>query len=212
MHPRKATAETAIGILFAIGSICFLIGPFPGYLHLVGSSADGITFFVGSIFFTSAALLQFVTTRLVGGAGIDWWAGGIQFVGTICFNVSTHAALQDALDTSQVDRLVWRPDVYGSICFLVSSWFAWYSASGAWGWRRRDSKEWRIAAWNLLGSIAFGVSAIAGYVVPETGDVLALGASNFTTSFGALCFLIGAVILIPRRERARPVAVGGAAQ
>ena len=61
----------------------------------------------------------------------------------------------------------------------------------------------------MLGSIAFGISAIAGYVVPSTGDVLALGASNFTTSLGALCFLIGAIILLPRssgRPQPAPVA------
>jgi len=200
VRPSKRSAATAIGILFAVGSVCFLVGPFPGYVQLVGSSADGMTFFVGSIFFTSAALLQFVTTRVAGGAGIDWWAGGIQFVGTICFNVSTHAALQEALDTAAIDRLVWRPDVYGSICFLVASYFAYFSASGSWGWRRRETEEWRIACWNLLGSVAFGVSAIAGYVVPSTGDVLALGAANFTTAFGALCFLIGAIKLTPRRR------------
>ena len=202
--PRAA--NTATGALFAIGSACFLVGPFPGYLQLVGSAADGITFFVGSIFFTSAALLQFVATRLVGGGRIDWWAGGIQLVGTICFNVSTHAALQDSLDTGQVDRLVWRPDVYGSICFLVASYLAYVSAAGARGWRRRDTAEWRIAVVNMLGSIAFGISAIAGYVVPKTGDVLALGAANFTTALGALFFLIGAILLLPRRSHREPAA------
>ena len=206
MHLSAKTANLAIGVLFAIGSTCFLVGPFPGYLQLVGSSTDGITFFVGSIFFTAAALLQFLTTRLVGGGRIDWWAGGIQFVGTLCFNVSTHTALQDSLDTSAVDRLVWRPDVYGSICFLVSSYLAYVSASGAYGWRRRDTKEWRIGVANLLGSIAFGVSAVAAYVIPSTGDVLALGAANFSTAIGALCFLLGAIILLPKASD-RAVAV-----
>ena len=50
---------------------------------------------------------------------------------------------------------------------------------------------------NLIGSIAFGVSAVAAYVIPSTGDVLALGASNFTTSLGAVCFLAGAILLLP---------------
>ena len=200
--PRVANA--AIATLFAIGSTCFLVGPFPGYMQLVGSPADGVTFFVGSLFFTAAALLQFTCTRLTGGGRIDWWAGGIQFIGTICFNLSTYAALQDSLDTDQVDRLVWRPDVYGSICFLVASYLAYISVADSRGWVRRDTNEWRIAAANMLGSIAFGISAIAGYVVPSTGDVLALGAANFTTSFGALCFLIGAIRLLPRRSGREP--------
>ena len=51
-----------IAILFAIGSTCFLVGPFPGYAALVGAEADALTFFVGSIFFTTAALLQCLET------------------------------------------------------------------------------------------------------------------------------------------------------
>ena len=50
---------------------------------------------------------------------------------------------------------------------------------------------------NLIGSIAFGFSAVASYVVPSTGDVLALGASNFSTALGAACFLTGAILLLP---------------
>jgi hypothetical protein len=34
-------------------------------------------------------------------------------------------------------------------------------------------------------------------VVPKTGDVLDLAAANVTTSLGALCFLIGALMLLP---------------
>jgi len=193
-------AETVIGALFAIGSTCFLVGPFPGYLQLVGSGADGMTFFVGSIFFTSAALAQFLTTRLTGGGMLDWWAGGIQLAGTLFFNVSTFEAMQDALGTKAADRLVWAPDVFGSICFLISSVLAYRLANGRlWGRRRRDEPT-RIAFVNLLGSIAFGVSAAAAFVVPSTGDVLDLAAANFTTAAGAGCFLAGALMLLPRRQ------------
>ena len=197
MSTGARRANTAIGILFAIGSFCFVIGPFPGYVQHVGSSADGITFFVGSIFFTSAALLQFLTTRLVGGGKADWWAGGIQFAGTLFFNISTWEAMQKALDTAATDRLVWQPDVYGSICFLVSSWIAYGAANGGYGRRIKRDTPATIAMVNLIGSIAFGVSAVAAYVIPSTGDVLALGASNFTTSLGAVCFLAGAILLLP---------------
>ena len=47
-------------MLFAIGSVCFLLGPLQGFVQLVGSAADGIVFFVGSLFFTSAALMQYL--------------------------------------------------------------------------------------------------------------------------------------------------------
>ena len=48
-----------------------------------------------------------------------------------------------------------------------------------------------------LGSIAFGVSALAAFQLPSSGSIWHLAASNFTTAFGALCFLIGAVLLLP---------------
>ena len=177
-----------IGVLFAIGSICFILGPAPGYAQLVGSAADGITFFVGSVFFTSAALLQLLdATR----PSAMWWAALIQFAGTLFFNLSTFAAMQDSLDTSQVNRLVWRPDLFGSICFLVSGAIAYRAVRG------RHTREWRIDAVNLLGCILFMIAAIAGYVVPETGDVLDLAAANLTTALGAVCFLIGALLTVP---------------
>ncbi len=43
---------------FAAGSTCFLVGPFPGYISLVGERADAITFFAGSILFTIGGALQ----------------------------------------------------------------------------------------------------------------------------------------------------------
>src|SRR5215467_11351473 len=91
-----------IGVLFAIGSTCFLVGPFPGFVELVGSAVDGAVFFVGSIFFTSAAGLQ-LRESIRGGGGIvqlrnvDWWASAVQFVGTLYFNVDTFRAMQVGL-------------------------------------------------------------------------------------------------------------------
>ena len=43
------TRERWMALCFALGSTCFLVGPFPGYVLLVGESADAVTFFVGSI-------------------------------------------------------------------------------------------------------------------------------------------------------------------
>jgi hypothetical protein len=42
---------------------------------------------------------------------------------------------------------------------------------------------------NLLGCIFFGISAVAGYVVPATGSMLDQAAANWNTSLGAACFL-----------------------
>jgi hypothetical protein len=178
-----------IGLLFALGSVCFLIGPAPGYIELVGSGADGVTFFVGSIFFTSASALQLAATPREQRA--DWWACVIQLAGTLFFNISTFDAMNDALDTAAENRLVWTPDVFGSICFLVASWLA-YSVRR----RARHDSDWWIAVVNLAGSVAFGISAVAAFVVPSTGTELDLAAANWTTSLGAAGFLAGALLMM----------------
>src|SRR4051812_4450400 len=50
--------ERWMALCFALGSLCFLIGPFPGYVELVGPGAAAVTFFVGSILFTAGGALQ----------------------------------------------------------------------------------------------------------------------------------------------------------
>jgi hypothetical protein len=62
----------------------------------------------------------------------------------------------------------------------------------------------RIAVINLAGCVLFGISAIAGYVVPSSGSVLDLALANWSTSLGALCFLIGAVMILPRFAASGP--------
>jgi hypothetical protein len=68
-----------------------------------------------------------------------------------------------------------------------------------------------VAAVGLLGCVLFGVSAIASFIVPSTGSILDLAAANWTTSLGALCFLIGALMTLPHSEAARPDAPGATA-
>jgi hypothetical protein len=151
-----------------------------------------MVFFVGSIFFTSAATLQFVDGGVWRPSGLDWWSDVVQLAGTLFFNVSTFNALQDGLDADEYDRLVWTPDWRGSICFLVSGVLAYAVVR-----RARRTRDWWIAFVNLLGCIAFGISAVAAYVVPSTGSAVDLAGANVFTSLGALCFLIGAVLLLP---------------
>ena len=196
--PRRASWW--ICVLFAIGATCFLVAPFPGVIQAFGSGVDAAIFFIGSIFFTTAAALQCLQT-FNADHRIDWWSSVIQFAGTLLFNVDTFRALQTGFDDVRYDRLVWTPDAVGSACFLISGYLAFIAVcSGPACWRRR-SPEWQIAAVNLLGCIAFGIAAVASYVVPSTGSVIDLAAANFATAFGGLCFLIGAVLLLPQSAR-----------
>ncbi|WCB95206.1 hypothetical protein DSM104299_03949 [Baekduia alba] len=183
--------------LFALGSLCFVVGPFPGYAQLVGAQADAITFFVGSIFFTGGGALQsgiaFATRRGSHTGRAAWRAAAVQSAGTVFFNVTTYLALHTSLSNADYDRVVWRPDAFGSICFLVSGLIA-YRASARHGWRpAHGSPGWWEPAVNLLGCVLFGVAAVAGYVVPASGSPLDLAAANVNTALGAACFLTCAV-------------------
>jgi hypothetical protein len=184
--------ERWMALLFALGSTCFLVGPFPGFVQLVGTQADAATFFAGSILFTAGGALQSLLAapgRRERGGRAAWWAAIIQSAGTLFFNATTFQALDTALTNADYDRLVWRPDALGSLCFLVSGAIA-YIASPRRGWRpRRTAPGWWQPLINLLGCVFFGISAIAGYVVPQSGSMLDLAAANWNTAAGAACFL-----------------------
>jgi len=185
--------ERWMALLFALGSTCFLIGPFPGYAQLVGASADAVTFFIGSILFTAGGALQsliaFPERHSPHAAPAAWRAAAIQSAGTLFFNVTTYQALHTSLSNSSYDRVVWRPDAFGSICFLVSGAIA-YRGSARHGWLpTRGPPGWWEPSINLLGCIFFGISAIAGYLVPSTGSLLNLAWANWNTALGAACFL-----------------------
>jgi hypothetical protein len=206
-----------VGTLFAIGSILFLVPA----LAALGSTADwiGVAFFCGSIFFTSASVLQLVLAaelphrlrpraerrplrpRAWLPATADWISAAIQCPGTVLFNFNTFDAMNTALTTRQTNVRVWAPDAIGSALFLVSSAVAFASTGRAWlSWRPRDL-DWWIPGLNLLGSVAFGASAIAAFDRPATGEAVSDQVANAATALGALCFLIGALLLLPQAER-----------
>lgn len=196
-----------MAVSFGLGSTCFLVGPFPGYAQLVGERADSLTFFVGSIFFTLGGGLQswlaFHGRHDPGAGRAAWWTAIVQSAGTLFFNVSTFHAVNTAFSNPEYNRLVWRPDAFGSVCFLVSGAIAY----------RASERHWWQPAVNLLGCIFFGISAIAGYVVPSSGSVLDLAAANWNTSLGAACFLACAAGTLrqssPRSGDARAAAAAG---
>jgi hypothetical protein len=136
---------------------------------------------------------------------IDWWATAVQLAGTVFFNVSTGVAMVSDLSANAAHQHVWRPDAFGSVCFLVASALAWFEACHGWAAWRPRSWSWWITLLNLTRSVAFGVSAVAGYISPSTGQLHNAELSNLGTFIGALCFLAGALLLLPERtEEASP--------
>ena len=203
-----------IAVLFAVGSLLFAAGSVPGYADAVGTRWDNVTFFAGSLFFTPAAFLTYreavdAAPHALNPARrrffvyqpgrIDWWATAVQFVGTLFFNVSTGVATAADLSARAAHQHVWRPDVIGSACFLVSSALAWYEVCHRWAAWRPKMWSWWVTRANLVGSVAFGVSAVAAYVNPVTGQVHNAGRASTQTLIGAVCFFAGALLLLPER-------------
>ena len=197
-----------IGLLFAIGSTCFMLGPIPAYATAVGARATGMTYFVGSLFFTTAAYLSYVQViRSVGRRWFGWapgvmgfWACAIQLVGTLYFNVSTFGALL-ALDQAQAERVIWRPDLLGSVCFLVSSAIAFAEAGHRWFSWRPGKRDWHITALNLWGSVFFGISAVGAYILTDD-ELLDARWANGGTFLGAVCFLVASILMMPEGRQA----------
>ena len=181
-------------MLFAVGSLCFAVASFASQWASAPRPAIGVTFFAGSVFFTLAAFVQFRTAP----SRSDRIAALIQFVGTLFFNVSTFAGMQRGFDTKEIDLRVWAPDVFGSVCFLVSSVLAYAAVP------RARTAEWRIGALNLLGSVFFGIAAIAALVEPSTSEPVSAAIANAGTTAGALCFLAGALMLVPEAGEPPP--------
>lgn len=211
-----------MALLFVVGSACFAVGTLPFYVDAVGSGLDAATFFVGSIFFTSASFCQLVQAQssgmAPGGASSEparirlwapkpadrgWLSAAVQFPGTLAFNVSTLFALASSLTIQQTDRLVWAPDFVGSILFLVASGLGIQAVSKrVFEWNPKDL-WWTIAWINMLGSVFFMFSAIGALVLPATGAMANVRWANAGTFAGAVCFFVGAGLVIPAWRRAQ---------
>ena len=144
LRPRRL--NSAIAALFMIGSFGFALGCVSAYASAVGPTADAVTFFVASIFFTTASFWQLVQSQSAGRGGdrarrattsgsasASWrgcrttrpgWPRPRSSPARCSSTARRSGRSPSPLSNSQYDKVVWRPDFYGSILFLVSSAFA----------------------------------------------------------------------------------------
>ena len=184
--------------LFAVGSTLFAIATLPGLSAIAGAGLVNLLCFVGSWFFTTAGWMQLV---LSGPAlRIGWLSAAAQFAGTILFNISTGASLW-AHAVKPERRLVWAPDFVGSLAFLVSGALGVVAVTAVVGIFELKSRDWQAEWINMVGCLAFGVSAVAAFVTKSgvTEDALL---ANVGTFVGALCFLVAALLILPRQSSA----------
>jgi hypothetical protein len=211
---NPTSLDWRVAALFMTGSLIFALGSFPPFAESVDAGVVGVTFFLGSIFFTGASYSQFLQTingpddgsRIAGSRfrimawqphRVLYWATLIQLAGTLFFNASTYHAMATNLSTGESNRLVWAPDFFGSIAFLVASHLAWMFVCRRLWCVCRNSRDWWVAALNYVGSIFFMLSAIGAFIQPATDELVNARLANAATFIGALCFLAGAYLLLP---------------
>ena len=208
-----------IAILFIVGSACFAVASaasiWPANLPAALGTAMVINgvYFVGSLFFTTAAWLQLVesvngdVTELMRKPRWRWFAWKphnagymaslIQFAGTLLFNFNTADSMIESLGWVEQDILIWAPDMIGSVCFLVASYLAMIEIShGFWSFEPRQISWW-IAIINLTGCVGFQLSAVISFYPPHPGGDTFGWMATFLTFVGACCFFAGSYLMIP---------------
>ena len=191
---------------FMVGSALFAVGTAIGIWNLGSANLTNWLCFIGAWFFTTAGLFQTVLSGDVtvpvnyGGGKMlraEWLAAATQSVGTIMFNVSTTAAIT-ARSVTDEKHYVWNPDAGGSVAFLISACFVYVAY-----WRDRhtlwEPKQagWWAAHINMIGCIAFAVSAVGAFVL-NSGASKDSSLANWGTFIGAICFFLASAIVLPQ--------------
>lgn len=217
---KVASLNWWISILFAVGSGLFILGSvfslwkdIAEYFKLEPEQVN-LIFFLGSIPFTSAAFLQLLQAILanrkmgksieffnkskgLNHASLGFLSALLQFAGTLLFNVNTFEAMRVNLDNMQTEILVWLPEFMGSILFLVSGYFAFMEVIHCyWKWETQRISWWVVFI-NLLGCIAFMISAMLAASQGERASDMFVSLSLIFLLIGAICFLVGSLLMLP---------------
>jgi hypothetical protein len=213
--PRR-TLTASIALLFMIGSFCFASASFVVLVsnRFLTPLGINIIYFLGSLFFTSAAYLQYLESINADITHIPhlynnhplwyWWRwrprnlGYIsslsQFIGTLFFNISTFLAIFSSLSIEMKNLLVWVPDLLGSILFLVSAFFAYLEIANDTLLNTFKSASWWVVWSNILGSVFFQCSAFFSSFSAQN-SITDTFTATLMTLLGAVCFFIGAFLL-----------------
>jgi hypothetical protein len=187
----------------------------------VEAGAIGILYFAGSIPFTTAAYLQLfqaakapdwehistATRRRIWFGwrpkDIGWNSCALQFAGTLLFNINTFNGMNPNMSWLEQTLAIWAPDLVGSALFLASGYLAFAETCHKhFAWKPK-SLSWWITSFNLLGCIAFMVSAIFAFVSPQAGGFGNASVATWFTLIGALGFLAGSLLMLPESTTAR---------
>lgn len=178
--------------MFMIGSALFALGCVLYLANVEHELVLDSIFFVGSIFFASAAYCQL--HQSLNANKTIYYSALAQFIGTLMFNANTFDAFLD-LNWFEQDLLVWTPNIFGSILFQISGVLAMLDICKRWWCWCFKSIDWWIGFINLIGCVAFLLSALLSFVLPSiTPQYFDIWATSLTL-LGACCFFIGAFLM-----------------
>ena len=131
-------------------------------------------------------------------------AAFVLFCGTLAFAISLVDVFIERLETQQIDRLVWAPEMVGCVLFLVSGHIGIIEVChGRFRLLPRDLGWWIVTV-NQVGSWLFFLSGLAAYVRPATGEVINVAVINWGTALGAACFSVAGLAQLFERPDTAP--------
>ena len=129
-------------------------------------------------------------------------AAAIQAIGALSFQTSLTGALIQPLSIAQQERIIWVPDLFGALCFLVASWM-FFTLRYPIQHREDNGRSAReLAMMNIVGSAFFVISAFGAYIVPLTDQPIYPRIANLGTLAGASLFLLSSIPGLPAKPRA----------
>ena len=198
-----------IAITFIVGSVLFALGAALPFIPNFPIEIVNIVYLVGSSLYLVGAGVQAVQGRRMkindrgdarqvrAFANKNSRGAFIQAFGAILFQTSMTGALIGWLSTTQQERVIWAPDLVGSLCFVTAS-SIFFSLKYPIQQRQEDVQDARLLAlFNIIGSAFFVLSALGAYIVPLTDQSIYPAVANLGTLVGAIFFFVSSIPGLP---------------
>jgi len=221
---RLGRCNTVSGFSFFLGGGLFSVAAVLSELGDTPALTLNWIFLAGGFFFSSGAYAALVQ-ELNSPHGIDvdgqltqtrwrWWgyepvrpgwtAAFLLFCGTLAFAISLLDVFLNGLETKQINRLIWAPEMVGCVLFLVSGHIGVIEVCHGRFQLLPRSLGWWIVVVNQIGSWLFFASGLAAFVRPVTGEVINVGVINWGTALGAACFSVAGLAQLFERPDTSP--------
>jgi hypothetical protein len=205
---RLRRLNWTVAIAFTLGGSLFAIGAWVAQVGSGEAVTSASIYLAGGVFFSTGgygSVLQAINEPAAADGGWRWWsyrplqlgwlAAFVLFSGTLAFGVSLVFSFMEGLSVRGENRLIWAPDMFGCVLFLVSGRLGMVALhAAATSWVQPRNLAWWIAVINQLGSILFFIAGLAAFTRPAIGSVVNVDVANWGTLLGALCFAVGGVM------------------